>query len=116
VIKKSGRTSQILPAVVFMMLVAGCNRSTSVADILKDPARFSGKDVSIQGTVSNSFSAFGNGIFEVDDSTGQMWVYSQNFGVPSNGTRVTITGRIEQGFSVAGRSYGIILRETEPYR
>jgi hypothetical protein len=99
-----------------MVLAAGCNRATRVSDIVKDPGRFSGKDVSIQGRVSNSFSAFGNGFFAIDDSTGQIFVYSQNFGVPSNGTKVAVTGRIEQGISIAGRSYGIALRETEPYR
>ena len=110
------RTIPIAIALAAMVLAAGCNRATRISDILNDPGRFNGKDVSVRGTVSNSFSAFGNGLFSIDDSTGQIFVYSQNFGVPSNGTKVAVTGRVEQGISVAGRSYGIVLRETEPYR
>jgi hypothetical protein len=92
--------------------LVGCPH-TSIADINRDPGRYTNKDVTIAGRVSTSFGALGTGVFEVDDGTGRMWVYSQNFGVPSNGAKVAVTGRIEQGFSLGGRSFAIILKETE---
>lgn len=92
--------------------LAGCEHK-SIAEITRDPGRYVNQDVTIAGHVSNSFGALGTGVFEVDDGTGRMWVYSQNFGVPSNGAKVAVTGRIEQGFSVGGKSFAIILRETE---
>jgi hypothetical protein len=55
----------------------------------------------------------GNGVFQVDDGTGRIWVFSQNFGVPGNGAKVAVTGRVEQGFSFGGKSYGVIVRETQ---
>ncbi|HKV91003.1 MAG TPA: hypothetical protein VJW20_00495 [Candidatus Angelobacter sp.] len=97
---------------VGMLLLTGCP-TTSIAEINRDPGRFAGKNVSIHGTVSDSFGALGNGIFQIDDGSGRMWIYSQNYGVPGNGNRVTVTGRIEQGFAFGGRSFGVILRETE---
>jgi hypothetical protein len=100
-------------ALVGILLLAGCRPHTPIADINKDPSHYLGKDVTISGSVSTSFSALGNGIFQVDDGTGQMWVYSQNFGLPGNGSKVSVTGRVEQGFSFLGRSYGVILRQTE---
>ena len=75
--------------------------------------RYAGNDVTIRGTVSGAFSALGNGIFQIDDGTGSIWVYSQNFGVPGNGDKVSVTGRVEQGIAVGGRSFGVILRQTE---
>ena len=45
-----------------------------------------------------------------------MWVYSQNFGVPGNGNKVAVTGRVEQGFAFGGRSFGVILRQTQSRR
>jgi hypothetical protein len=39
-----------------------------------------------------------------------MWVYSQNFGIPGNGNNVAVTGRVQQGFALGGRSFGVILR------
>jgi hypothetical protein len=86
---------------------------TSIADINRDPGRFAGKEVTIAGNVSDSFGALGNGVFQLDDGTGRMWVYSQNFGVPGSGQKVAVKGRVEQGFAVGGRSFGVILRQTE---
>src|SRR5882724_13029002 len=82
-----------------MLLLAGCRSNTAIGDINKDPGKYLGKDVTISGSVSSAFSALGNGIFQVDDGTGQMWVYSQNFGLPGNDGKVSVTGRVEQGFS-----------------
>ncbi|MBZ5533589.1 MAG: hypothetical protein LAO20_19340 [Acidobacteriia bacterium] len=111
------KTSQrivVAAALAAMMLwLAGCRMHTSIADITSDPAKFAGKDITVAGTASDSFGAMGNGIFRVDDGTGSIWVLSQNFGVPGNGVKVTVTGRVEQGFNLGGKSYGVILRQTE---
>ncbi|MGZ4870296.1 MAG: hypothetical protein ACXV5R_10810 [Candidatus Angelobacter sp.] len=100
-------------ALIAAISFAGCSTQTKIADITKDPGRYAGKDVSIEGDVSESFSALGNGFFQIDDGGGRMWVYSQNFGVPGNGSKVVITGRVEQGFAAGGRSFGVILRQTQ---
>jgi hypothetical protein len=113
VLSKSGRIALAVAMIGAMFLMVGCPTQTSIADINKDPGRYAGKDVSIHGTVSDGLGALGNGIFQIDDGTGRMWVYSQNFGVPGNGNRVAVTGRIEQGLAVGGRSFGVILRETQ---
>ena len=99
-----------------ILLLAGCPTQTSIADINRDPGRFAGKDVSIHGTVSDSFGALGNGVFQIDDGSGRMWVYSQNYGVPGNGNKVAVVGRVEQGFAFGGRNFGVVLRETEARR
>jgi len=97
-----------------IVTITGCPNRTSIADINKDPGRYAGKDVTIAGRASSSFGAIGNGIFQVDDGSGHMWVFSQSFGVPSDGAKVAVTGRIEQGFSLGGRSFAVVLKETHP--
>ncbi len=111
--KTSQRIAMAAALAAMMLWLAGCRMHTSIADITSDPAKFAGKDITVAGTASDSFGAMGNGIFRVDDGTGSIWVLSQNFGVPGNGAKVTVTGRVEQGFSLGGKSYGIILRQTE---
>jgi len=96
-----------------ILLLVGCPLRTSISDINRNPAHYAGKDVTIAGSVSDSFGALGNGIYQIDDGTGRLWVFSQNYGVPGNGNKVAITGRIEQGFSFGGKSYGVILRQTK---
>src|SRR5215467_14445253 len=109
---KGGRISVAIIFAVATLFLVGCPTHTTIADINRDPGHFAGKDVTIAGNVSDSFGALGSGVFEVDDGSGRMWVYSQNYGVPSKGGNVSVTGRIEQGFSFGGRSFGVILRET----
>ena len=94
------------------MTLAGCHPTTSIADINRDPGRFAGKEITISGQVSDAFGGLGNGVFAVDDGTGRMWVFSQNFGVPGEG-KVSVTGQVQQGFSFGGHSYGVILRQTQ---
>ena len=100
---------------VGILFVAGCSGSTRIADINRDPGRYAGKDISITGSTANAFAVLGNGVYQVDDGSGTIWVFTQN-GVPNAGVKLTVTGRVEQGFSFGGRNYGTILRETEPRR
>jgi hypothetical protein len=103
----------LIVVVLAVLSAAGCNTNTSIADINRDPARFANKDITISGQASDSFGAMGNGIFQVDDGTGRIWVVSQNFGIPGNGAKVTVTGRVQQGISFGGRNYGTVLMQTQ---
>ena len=108
--------TRVLSAVLIglcTLLLAGCPQRTTIANINRDPGRYVGKEVAIAGHVTTSFGALGTGVFEVDDGTGRMWVFSERYGVPGNGARVGVRGRIEQGFSFGGRNFATIMRETE---
>jgi hypothetical protein len=113
VLRKFSRPILALTAMAALLVIVGCPTHASIADINKDPGRYANKDVSIHGTVSEAFGALGNGVFQIDDGTGRMWVYSQNFGIPGNGNELSVTGRVQQGFAVGGRNFGVILRQTE---
>ena len=39
------------------------------------------------------------GVYKIDDESGQIWVLSDR-GVPRKGGRVTVTGRIREGFNL----------------
>ena len=110
---KRSRYLIALTLAVGMLFLVGCPTRVSISDINRDPGRYAGKEVTVAGNTSESFGALGNGVFKVDDGSGHIWVYSQNYGVPGNNTRVAVTGRIEQGFNFGGRSFGTILRETQ---
>jgi hypothetical protein len=113
VLMKSSRVAFATALIVGILLLAGCPTRTSIANINRDPGHFAGREVTIAGHVSEAFGALGNGVFQIDDGSGRMWVYSQNYGVPGNGSKVAVTGRVEQGFAFGGRSFGVVLRETE---
>ena len=99
--------------IVSTLALAGCPGRTSIERINRDPGRYVNREVTIAGRVTNSFGALGSGVYQVEDGTGQMWVFSQNYGVPGNGARVAVTGRIEQGFNFGGRNFATILKESK---
>ncbi len=104
-----GMWAGLLALVIFC---AGCER-TQIGDIHRDPGHYLNKEVTVAGQVTNAFGALGQGAFELDDGTGTIWVVSQGFGVPATGARVAVTGRIQQGVTVGGRSFANVLRETK---
>jgi hypothetical protein len=95
------------------LLLAGCPPRESIAKINEDPGRFAGKQISIAGRVTDSFGAMGNGVFQIDDGTGAMWVFSRNYGIPGGGAKIAVIGRVQQGFAFGGRNFATILLETE---
>jgi hypothetical protein len=107
------RTGLAVLLVCTVLVLAGCPPGTSISKIARDPGRYTGKEVTIAGRVTDSYGALGRGMFQVNDGTGTMWVYSDGFGVPSNGLKVAVTGRVQQGFSFGGRSFATILSETK---
>jgi hypothetical protein len=112
--KSAGRRRGILAvALVLAAALAGCER-TKISDINQDPTRYANKEVTIAGEVTSAFGALNQGAFEVDDGTGRLWVVSSGFGVPSQGARVAVTGRVQSGVTVGSRSFANVLRETKP--
>jgi hypothetical protein len=103
----------ILLIAVTSLLLAGCPTRTSIAKINRDPGKFAGREVTIAGRVTNSFGALGSGVFQIEDGSGEMWVFSGKYGVPGNGAKLAVTGRIEQGVSFGGRTFATVLRESE---
>ena len=112
---RSLRTSINLLALAFLVFAAGCS-TTKISAINNEPAKYMAKDVTIAGQVINSFAVANQGAFEVDDGTGRLWVWSSGFGVPSQGARVVVTGRVQSGVAVAGRFFANVLRETQPHK
>jgi len=107
------RTVVVLLLVFGVLLLAGCPPRVSIASLNQDPGRYAGKEVTIAGRVVDSFGALGRGVFAVDDGSGAMWVVAGQYGIPGAGAKLAVTGRVEQGFTLGGRNFATILRETE---
>jgi hypothetical protein len=113
VVRMRTKILSIVVLAICTIWLAGCPKRTTIGVINRDPGRFVGKEVSIAGRVTNSFGALGSGVFELDDGTGRMWVFSQSYGVPGKEAKLAVVGVIQQGFNFGGRNFGTILKETE---
>jgi hypothetical protein len=106
--RRVGLTSLALAAV---FVLTACPSTTTISHINADPGRFRNKEVAIAGRVTDSYGVLGNGAYEIDDGTGRLWVVTRR-GVPSRGSQVGAKGRVYNGFSFGGRSFGTVLEET----
>lgn len=112
-VKTHMKVFSVALAIVTTLLLAGCPPRESIEKINRDPMRYAGKEVTIAGRVVGSWGALGFGGFEIDDGTGRMWVISEHFGVPGRDAKVAVTGTIQQGVTLGGRSFATVMRQTQ---
>jgi hypothetical protein len=94
------------------LLLTACPRRDTVGQLLADPSRYQHQDVTLTGTVTESFGALGTGAYALDDGTGTIWVIARR-AVPSRGTRVGVTGRLRTGVTLGERSFGTVIVESD---
>jgi hypothetical protein len=98
-----------ISALVGMLLLSSC-ASTRIGRINADPSRYQNRVVHVEGRVTNSFGALGTGGYQLDDGSGTIYVIS-NRGVPSRGSKVAVSGKVINGVTVMGRSFGTTIEE-----
>jgi hypothetical protein len=108
-----GRVFVLVAALAAMLMLTACPKQESISKIKQDPERYRNKEVAIVGTVTNSYGALGRGAYEVDDGTGRLWVVSRERGVPSRGARIGVKGKIHQGLTFGGQTFGIVMEESD---
>jgi hypothetical protein len=88
-----------LLALLIGAMVSSACASRTINQVLADPGRYRDRQVKLSGSVVDSYSLIGNGAYQIEDSTGRLWVVS-NSGVPRKGARVSVTGTVREGFSL----------------
>ena len=94
------------------LLLSGCG-TQRIGRILQDPGRYTNRNVTVEGTVTNSVGAFVAGVYEVQDDSGKIYVLSMTGGVPAKGARVKVDGKVTPGVNVLGKSFGTTIRERD---
>jgi hypothetical protein len=98
--RRSLRAAALSLAAVVGLLAAGCGHVT-VNRLLAEPNRYANRDVTLDGAVVKSASVLGHGAYQLDDGTGTIWVVS-NRGVPRQGARVKVKGRVRDVVDLGG--------------
>lgn len=97
---------------VLAVFLSACG-STKIGRVLADPARYTNRNVTVEGRVTQSVGAFVAGVYQVEDETGKIYVLSAGRGVPSKGARVKVSGNVTPGLNVMGKSFGTTIRERD---
>ena len=99
-------------AVMLLGLALGACRGTMpIGDLLDDPGRYDGETVKIEGEVTGSVGALGQGAYRVDDGTGTMNVLSRGRGAPREGAEVGVEGEFRSVFTFGDASQAVILED-----
>jgi hypothetical protein len=84
--------------VLTAVMSVACGAST-INKVLADPQRYRNREVKLTGSVVDSFSVVGRGAYQLDDTTGRLWIVSDR-GVPRRGARVDVKGTVREGFNL----------------
>src|SRR5262245_45840906 len=109
------RLTYFVAVISLGLALVACER-VKIGDINADPGRFMNKEVAVTGTVTQSISALGKGVYQVDDGTGRLWVLSTTRGVPSKGAKVGVKGHIMPTLTFLGINYATVLQENDRRR
>lgn len=100
------------------LFVTACPERESISRIQNNPAKYVNKEVAIAGTVQKGYGlsipivGVRGGLYKIDDGTGTIWVVTDQ-SVPTEGTRIGIKGRVQEGVNWSGKNYGLGIYESD---
>lgn len=84
--------------------------ATEVNQLLKQPMKYDGKLVTVQGTVVDSAAVLGIGGYRLRQADSEIYVVSGH-GIPQPGSKVVVTGTFKQALAVGAFQYAVILEK-----
>jgi hypothetical protein len=112
-----GRTkSLLLGLLVAAAALSGACASMgqrSIAEVQTNPGKFHDKTVTVEGVVTTSWGIplVPFKVFRVSDGSAEMLVISDDSRIPGKNARVRVRGEVQEFALIAGRSFGLHLRE-----
>jgi hypothetical protein len=100
------------------LFVTACPERMSISKLQNESSKYVNKDVVIAGTVQRGFGVsipiinIRGGVYKIDDGTGSIWVVTDQ-NVPTEGTRIGIKGRLQEGVNWNGKNYGLGVYEKD---
>jgi hypothetical protein len=92
------RTIRVCVAAMLCVAALGCGPKT-INQLLADPSRYHNQTITVRGTVGQSASIAGRGVYSLVDGDQRLWVVTTT-GAPRQGARVDVTGRLEDKFDL----------------
>jgi hypothetical protein len=98
-----------------LLLICACNAPLKIGQIAAEPGRYNERQVTVRGTVTQTFAIpmIGQSLVRIDDGTGQLWVKPHKR-VPFKGEEIDVTGTLKIGITMANRNMGVVVYEDEP--
>ena len=96
---------------VLVMFSISCDLATTkIGDISKHPRDYAGKEVTLSGEVTETFSLIFIKYFVLRDATGEILVVTEKT-LPAKGEKIKVKGKVQEAFSI-GTETSLVVVET----
>ena len=92
-----------------LLFLAGCKGATPIKTVLDDPSQWNGREVRVAGTVKSAVGVLGYGVYRLDDQTGVLTIVTETGGVPREGARVAVEGKIKTAFTLGTETATVLV-------
>ena len=99
---------------LFTITMTACSSlfPTQINKILTNPRDYADKQVTISGTVVDTFSLVIVKYFTLRDETGEMTVVTQR-PMPAKGNKIKVTGTVQEAFSLGDQQLVVLIENSE---
>ena len=106
---------RVFGSLALALTLAGCATRQSIADIKYNPGRYHDRTVAVEGVVTSSWGVplVPFKLYRVDDGTGEMTVVANDGRTPSKGSRVRVSGKVNDVGMFGGQSLGLHLEQRD---
>ena len=103
---------KLISLIALILLISFCASVVRIGHIKKRPRNYHDKQITLSGYVDNviTLPVLGIGVYKLNDGTGKIWIKPAG-DAPYKGDRVKVTGVIKVGFTISGKTFGLILIE-----
>lgn len=101
--------------VVFVLIFVSVSceiGTTKIGDINSHPRDYAGKEVTISGEVTETFSLFVVKYFVVRDNSGEISVVTDR-PLPAKGQKIKVKGSVKEAFSLGTKTALVLMETTE---
>lgn len=98
---------------IFIIVSVSCGvGTTKIADINNHPRDYAGKEVTISGEVTETFSLFVVKYFVVRDNSGEISVVTER-PLPAKGEKIRVKGSVKEAFSLGTQTALVLIEASE---
>jgi hypothetical protein len=96
------RTTRVCVAAFLCFAALGCGPKR-INQLLANPSRYTNQTITVRGTVGQSASLAGRGVYKLVDGDQSLWVVTTS-GAPRQGAHVDVTGRLQDKYDLSAFS------------
>jgi len=110
------KRSLVIASVIAFLLTGACGNlfPTKIGDIVKDPRKYEGKEVTISGEVKEILALVVFKSFILKDDTGEITVITSRI-LPAVGQKLKVTGTVKEAFAI-GTGRLLVIQERDDSR